>query len=158
MPGKLHTLGNGGAGHAPAPSLDNFSRRHAVGKFVENLPDHDAGAFERGFAVADLRVGHNVFAQFNALAASIFHVSNLIALRGNDKRDWRSRSMRGVPGDSSAKPPASASNKFLQIITWQDLILGISIPCSLKPAEKFFATIAVKCLGTRCESGTVAPL
>jgi len=25
-------------------------------------------------------------------------------------------------------------------------------------AEKFSATIAVKCLGTRCESGTVAPL
>jgi hypothetical protein len=44
-----------------------------MGQFIQNLPDHDTRAFERGFAVADFGVGHDIFAQFNAPMFSVFH-------------------------------------------------------------------------------------
>jgi hypothetical protein len=41
---------------------------------------------------------------------------------------------------------------------WIFLLFGVKSNRSLKQRKKFSATIAVKCQGTRCESGTVAPL
>ena len=48
---ETDAFGDGGTGDLPIPGFDDFSGRHAVGQFVEDLPDHDAGAFERRLAV-----------------------------------------------------------------------------------------------------------
>jgi len=73
----------------PAPALvADKVPRPAFGHIFQHLPDHDACAFECGFAVADFRVGHDVFAQFNALRSvfAVFHyLKNITEERENDK-------------------------------------------------------------------------
>jgi hypothetical protein len=61
---------------APAPALvADKVPRPAFGHVLQDLADHDARAFEGGFAVADFRVSHDVLAQFNAFryAFAVFH-------------------------------------------------------------------------------------
>lgn len=64
-PRKLHAFGDGRARHTASPGFDDFLCCHAPGQFVQNLPHHDPRPFERRFPVADVRVGHDVLAQFD---------------------------------------------------------------------------------------------
>ena len=68
---ETDAFGDGGTGDLPIPGFDNFSGRQAVGQFIEDLPDHDAGAFERRLAVADQRIGDDVFAEFEAFGLAV---------------------------------------------------------------------------------------
>jgi hypothetical protein len=63
----------------PAPVADKVPGP-AFGHVLQDLPDHDARTFKSGFAVADFRVGHDVFAQFNALrwVFAVFHYLTII--------------------------------------------------------------------------------
>jgi hypothetical protein len=40
--------------------------RPSRGYIIQDLPDHDARPFERGLAVANFGVGHDIFAQLDA--------------------------------------------------------------------------------------------
>jgi len=42
-------------------SFKNTGESFPAGKYLQNLPDHNSGAFESGFAVADSRIGDNIF-------------------------------------------------------------------------------------------------
>ena len=73
------TLGDGGAADFAAPSLHDFSGRHAVSEFVEDLPDHDPCAFEGGFAVADQWISDDVFTEFEAFGFAVRFRSHTVA-------------------------------------------------------------------------------
>ena len=80
QPGQTHAFRNGFPGHPPAPDRVNLIGRHAVGEFVQHLPDHDARAFESRFAVADVRIGHDVAPEFHPgwrALFTVFHGGNL---------------------------------------------------------------------------------
>ena len=76
--GEFDGLANGGQRDASATAhVADEIPRMSVRYVVQDLPDHDTGAFEGGLAVADERVGHNVFAKFEALGFAVgfgFHV------------------------------------------------------------------------------------
>jgi len=77
---KSDGFGDRAQRNAPTPALvaDKIPRP-ALGDIVQHLPDHDTGALESGLAMADFGVGHDIFAQFNALtgAFAIFHACQL---------------------------------------------------------------------------------
>lgn len=88
---KPNGFSNCGHGDSSSPALvANKVPRAAVSHVIQNLPDHNACAFERGFAVADIGVGHNIFTQFNAPMFSILHGIMILAVRENNKQDARS--------------------------------------------------------------------
>src|SRR5437016_3752323 len=68
---KPQSFHNHRFGHSPAPPLDNLIHRLAVLEILQYLPDHDAGAFKSGFAMADRRISHDVFAQLNPAGSSV---------------------------------------------------------------------------------------
>ncbi len=67
---------------APARAADELPGP-AFRHIIQDLPDHDASAFERWFAMADFGIGHNVLAKLNPFAKtlrrvvrSIFHIES----------------------------------------------------------------------------------
>ena len=77
---ETDAFGDGGTGDLPIPGFDDFSGRHAVGQFIEDLPHHDACAFERRLAVADQRIGDDVLAEFEAFGFAVRSGLHIAAL------------------------------------------------------------------------------
>src|SRR5205823_3253906 len=64
--GEFDCLGYRCQGNAPAPplvadELPGVSVRYVI----QYLPDHNTGAFEGGFTMADQRIGHDELSEFN---------------------------------------------------------------------------------------------
>jgi len=69
---EFDRLSDGCERDAPAPSLAaNELPGVPICNVVEHLPNHDAGALEGRFAVADEGIGHNVLAEFDALGFAV---------------------------------------------------------------------------------------
>lgn len=62
-PGQANGFSNGFPGDASGPGFDNGIPGFAAFEGIQHLPDNDAGAFESRFAVANQRVGDDVFAE-----------------------------------------------------------------------------------------------
>jgi len=107
---ETDAFGDGGTGDLPIPGFDDFSGRHAVGQFIEDLPDHDAGAFERRLAVADQRIGDDVFAEFEAFGFAVRSGLHNAALEFR----LAERGLQAVVKTRSAAPekPSTARTQF----------------------------------------------
>ena len=101
---------HGGLAHAPAPGIHDLVNGFAAREVFKNLPDHDAGAFEGGFAVADERVGHDVFSEFKATAGG-----GAVARR---TRFGGSRRTLGFRGRSHAANMRRCSQCSTMFSTW----------------------------------------
>ena len=64
--GQFHSLCNGFHRDFAAPGPDNAFPRRSESDLLENLENHDARALERRLAVADLRIGDDVFAEVDS--------------------------------------------------------------------------------------------
>src|SRR6266568_1094394 len=69
--GDRDGFGNGLVGNAAIPLATDLGPRQAAIELLENDPNHDTGASERGLATADFRVGHDVAAEFDAPGLTI---------------------------------------------------------------------------------------
>ena len=69
---EFDRLRYGGQRNAPAPPhvADEFPGM-TIRYVVQYLPDHDAGAFEGGFAVADQGIGHDKLPEFDDVLLAI---------------------------------------------------------------------------------------
>ena len=65
---KANGFEHGGFANAPAPSRDDPVNGFAACEVFKNLPDHDARALVSRLAVADQRIGHDIFAKLNPLS------------------------------------------------------------------------------------------
>jgi len=79
-PSQADAFGDGAPGDLPIPGFDDFSGRHAMGKFIEDLPHHDTGAFERRLAVADQWIGDDVLAEFEAFHFAVHSCLHIAAV------------------------------------------------------------------------------
>jgi hypothetical protein len=73
-------LGNSRKGNFSPPFAYDFVPGHATFQLVQNDPNHDARALERGLAPADFRIRHDVPPQFNPAVLTIslrFHAAAL---------------------------------------------------------------------------------
>ena len=68
-PGETGSVFEGGlnlvSSEASREGLHNLFFRHARPEHFQNLPDHNSGSLESGFAVTDVGVSDNVFVNFN---------------------------------------------------------------------------------------------
>src|SRR5437588_11308071 len=69
--GQFHGFGDSCHRNFAAPRPDYPLPRRAIGHLFQYLEYHNARAFEGRFAVADLRIGYDVFAEFQAIAFAI---------------------------------------------------------------------------------------
>lgn len=82
LPGQTNSFGNGGFAHLPIPGGYDLVDRFTAGQRIQHLPDHDARALEGRLAVADFRIGDDVFAQFDSFLGGMPSVLNGGNLRG----------------------------------------------------------------------------
>jgi hypothetical protein len=81
LAGQTHSFGDSATGDFAIPGPRNCLCGFSSSQRIQDLPDHNARAFEGGFAVANLRVGDNILAQleprFHTTSSGISHGKNL---------------------------------------------------------------------------------
>ena len=100
---EANRLGDCREWETPTPTVvANEIPGTSVSHILQNLPDHDARAFEGGFAVTNRGVRHDVLAQFDALLA-VFHMRNL-SLRAFTFKHGVASAVRASGTEAAAVP------------------------------------------------------